>query len=182
VGGGFDRFIRIGEGVQGSLEVAAAVGGPATKLTTATKATGAAEGLVARAGRRGIDPEHHNANMTVRVDGQMVQHERLVSGNMTEAEAPLGYPKSSLATHTEVRGIKGVNVPLGPRVDITFTGQKRPCPPCKGFMNKTASETGVRITYRYRDGGRTQQWDASQVNPDERQQDQAHVFAVMRDC
>jgi RHS repeat-associated protein len=57
---------------------------------------------VKRSGPRGVDPDHHNANVLVRdINGKVVQHERVISGNMTPAEKALGFPKNTLASHTE---------------------------------------------------------------------------------
>ena len=102
---------------------------------------------------------HHNANVTVRdADGKIVSHHREVSGNMTDAEKSLGFPKNTLASHTEARAVK---TPLQPGQSMPVTGQKPPCPSCKGKMNKTAGETGASIRYQWRQDGKTQRWNAN---------------------
>jgi len=64
--------------------------------------------LVPRLGPKGVDTARHNANVLVRdASGNIVTHQRLVSGSMTAVEKALGYPKHMLATHTEARAVRG---------------------------------------------------------------------------
>jgi len=122
---------------------------------------------VARSGPRGVDPDHHNANITQRnAEGDIVSHGRMISGNMTPEERALGYPKGPNASHTEPRGLKSLN--LTPRDIITITGQLEPCPTCKGYMNKCSIDSNVRIIYRWRENGKTMTWEATQVSPADR--------------
>jgi hypothetical protein len=117
---------------------------------------------VTRTGPKGVDSKHHNANVTIRdSDGAIVSHHREVSGNMTEAERALGFPQNTLATHTEARALKTA---LKPGQSMTITGQNPPCPTCKGRMNKAARESGGTITYQWRQGGKTFQWNANSQN------------------
>ncbi|MCP3869275.1 MAG: hypothetical protein GY703_14465 [Gammaproteobacteria bacterium] len=110
-------------------------------------------------GSHGVVPGRHNANVTVRgADGNIVSHERIVSGNMTPAEKALGFPKNTLASHTEARAV--TNTALKPGQSMTITGQKPPCPSCKGYMNRAANETGASIRYQWRENGATQRWTA----------------------
>jgi len=52
---------------------------------------------VTRTGPRGVDAARHNANVAVRdANGNLLSHERLVSGNMTPTEKALGFPKNTL--------------------------------------------------------------------------------------
>ena len=113
--------------------------------------------LVTRTGPKGINPAHHNANVTVRdANGNITLHTRIVSGNMTPEEQALRFPKNTLASHTEARAVR--QIPLEKGQSMTITGQNPPCPSCKGAMNKTAAETGAQLRYQWREAGRTQSW------------------------
>jgi hypothetical protein len=115
--------------------------------------------VVPRTGPKGVDPLHHNANvLVVDAQGNVQLHTRIVSGNMTPAEKALGFPKNTLASHTEARAMK--QVPLEAGETITITGQRPPCPSCKGAMNRAVDESGARIIYRWRENGQTQYWEA----------------------
>ena len=114
---------------------------------------------VPRTGPKGVDPNHHNANVTVRdADGAIVSHDRVVSGNMTPDEEALGFPNSSLASHTEARAVRSTSLESGQ--SMTITGQNPPCPRCKGAMNQKASESGASVRYQWREEGKTQTWEA----------------------
>lgn len=78
---------------------------------------------------------------------------------MTPEEKELGFPKSSLATHTEARITKKVKVKKDEK--LTITGQYPPCPSCKGKMNKAAQENGGAVEYQWRENGATQIWKAT---------------------
>ncbi|MBM4262842.1 MAG: hypothetical protein FJ145_15610 [Deltaproteobacteria bacterium] len=104
---------------------------------------------------------HHQANVTLRnAEGRVIHRGRVVSGNMTDEEKALGFPKNTLASHTEARAIR--NTPLRPGESLTITGQKPPCPVCKGTMNKAAKESGAVIRYQWREGGQTHRWYAGE--------------------
>jgi hypothetical protein len=92
----------------------------------------------------------HTAPVTVWRENEVVYQETLVSGNMTAEEAALGFPKSSLATHTEYRTVK--QVPVVPGDVMTIAGQYPPCPSCKGAMNVAAQTKAVTIIYRWLGG------------------------------
>lgn len=112
-----------------------------------------------RTGPKGVDPKHHNANVMVKdANGNVVSHERVVSGNMTTTEKALGFPKNTLASHTEARAV--TNTPLKAGDTMTITGQRPPCPSCKGYMNRANAETGANIRYQWRENGQTQRWTA----------------------
>jgi hypothetical protein len=116
--------------------------------------------LVPRSGPRGVDPNHHNANVLVRdAAGNVVAHQRIVSGNMTLEEQALGFPRNTLASHTEARAVR--TMPLEPGGSMTITGQNPPCPSCKGVMNQAATESGATIRYQWRENGRTLTWTAT---------------------
>lgn len=84
----------------------------------------------------------------------------ITSGNMTAAEAALKFPRSSLATHTENRAARGSVLAAGETMIIT--GQYRPCPSCKGAMNKASRESGATIKYRWKDDAGENEWQANQ--------------------
>lgn len=114
---------------------------------------------IRRTGPVGVDPLHHNVNILVRdAKGNVIGHTRIVSGNMSSAEQALGFPKNALASHTEARAVR--QIPLGPGQSMTITGQRPPCPSCKGAMNHAATESGGTIRYRWRENGQTQYWSA----------------------
>jgi RHS repeat-associated protein len=118
---------------------------------------GSSNAVVKRTGPKGVDPNHHNANVMVRdVDGKVISHERVVSGNMTVEEKALGFPKNTLASHTEARAV--TQTPLKEGQTMTITGQRPPCPSCKGYMNRAMKETGADIRYQWRQDGKTQKW------------------------
>src|SRR3546814_11085294 len=81
-----------------------------------------------------------------------------VIGNMTLEEQALGVPKNTLASHTEARAVRTMELESGGRMVIT--GQNPPCPSCKGAMNRTANETGATIRYQWRQDGKTLIWTA----------------------
>jgi len=117
------------------------------------------EPLVPRTGPKGVDPLHHNANvLLVDAQGNVVGHTRIVSGSMTPAEQALGFPKNTLASHTESRAIR--QIPLVRGQTMTITGQRQPCPSCKGAMNRAAAESGATIRYRWWENGQSQYWTA----------------------
>jgi len=59
-------------------------------------------------------------------------------------EAALGFPRSSLATHTEARAVR---IPLQAGDTMIIEGQYPPCPSCKGAMNNAARAAGAEIHY-----------------------------------
>ncbi|MBC3494308.1 hypothetical protein, partial [Pseudomonas taiwanensis] len=82
----------------------------------------------------------------------------LYSGNMTEEERALGFPRSSLATHTEARAVK--QIPLQQGDVMVIDGQYPPCPSCKGKMNKASATSGAIIKYTWSENGETKTWIA----------------------
>jgi RHS repeat-associated protein len=128
-------------------------------ITKANIEGGTSNVPIPRTGPKGVDPNHHNANVLVRdAQGNIISHERIVSGNMTPEEKALGYPLSSLASHTEARAVR--QNPLEMDQKMTITGQLPPCPSCKGYMSRAAAESGAAIEYQWRQFGRTQRWVA----------------------
>jgi hypothetical protein len=91
----------------------------------------------------------HTADVTVTRDGENVFTGSFTSGNATPEEAALGFPQSSVATHSEARAVR--QVPLQAGDQMTINGQYAPCPSCKGAMNKAARTTGANITYTWGD-------------------------------
>ena len=114
---------------------------------------------VFRTGPRGVNPAHHNVNVIVKnAEGQIVAHTRIVSGNQTPAERALGFPAGMLASHTEARAVSSIHLNAGEI--MTITGQRSPCPSCKGAMNRASMHSGAQIRYQWREGGVTRTWIA----------------------
>jgi hypothetical protein len=114
---------------------------------------------VPRSGPKGVDPLHHNANALVRnASGDVVVHQRFVSGNMTPEEQALGFPKNTLASHTEARAVQNVRLKQGDH--MTITGQNSPCKLCRGVMRRAAAKSGATIEYRWRENGKSKSWTA----------------------
>jgi hypothetical protein len=114
-----------------------------------------------RSGPNGTVDGRHNANVLVRnSDGEVVTHSRMISGNQTAAEKAMGFPKGMLASHTEARAVTQFR--MKPGDSMTITGQMRPCPSCKGYMNRAASEGQAMIRYQWRENGVTRTWITGQ--------------------
>ena len=79
---------------------------------------------------------------------QLVHNEPFRSGNMTPAENSLGFPRNTLATHTEARAVSGI--PLSPGQRMEIAGQYPPCSSCQGRM-RHASSNGNLIEYTWVD-------------------------------
>jgi nucleic acid/nucleotide deaminase of polymorphic system toxin len=92
----------------------------------------------------------HTARVTVIRDGKTIVDKPVTSGGMTPEEAALGFPKSTLATHTEARAMR--NYPLKPGDQMVIRGQYSPCPTCRGAMNSAAKTHGATITYEWPGG------------------------------
>ena len=95
----------------------------------------------------------HHATVKV-TDGQGNQigpTRNFQSGNMTPEEKQLGFPKNSLATHTEARATR--NVPLTQGQTMTIDGEYPPCNSCKGKMRAKAESTGGKVTYNWEEDG-----------------------------
>ena len=90
--------------------------------------------------------------------GNVKSSTQFQSGNMTPAEKALGFPLSTLATHTEARATSQVH--LEPGDTMTITGKYPPCPSCKGKMNQAAKETGANIVYEWEEDGKKKDWKA----------------------
>ena len=101
----------------------------------------------------------HRANVRVcDKDGNLKFEGPFQSGNMTPEERALGFPKSTLATHTEYRAVN--QVPLSQGDVMIIEGQYPPCNSCKGQMNKVANAAGALIEYFWDDGGTKKKWTA----------------------
>lgn len=92
----------------------------------------------------------HTASVTVTRGGEVVSSGTEESGDMTPEEAALGFPQSTLATHTEARAVR--HYPLEPGDIMEINGQYPPCPTCKGVMNRAASSQGATIIYLWPGG------------------------------
>lgn len=92
----------------------------------------------------------HTADVTVTRNGETMVDETLRSGGMSAQERALGFPRSSLATHTEARAVR--RFPLQPGDSMTINGRYPPCPSCKGAMNRAAREQGATVVYQWPGG------------------------------
>ncbi|MDG1331785.1 MAG: hypothetical protein P8P74_05615 [Crocinitomicaceae bacterium] len=91
----------------------------------------------------------HNATVNVYdSSGGLIHSEAFQSGNMTATEKALGFPQSTLATHTEARAVK--KLPLEPGQTMEILGEYPPCNSCKGKM-RAASGVGATIDYKWAD-------------------------------
>jgi RHS repeat-associated protein len=124
--------------------------------------------VVRRTGPRGVNKDHHNANVRiVNSDNKTVKVERVVSGNMTPEEKSLGFPLNTLASHTEARAVRNnenVSLLIEKGNQMIITGQQAPCPSCKGKMNQVSTQTGTPIIYQWREDGETK-IGKSKINP-----------------
>ncbi|UXH76193.1 hypothetical protein [Roseateles amylovorans] len=128
-------------------------------ITTAEARTIVGGANCPRTGPVGVVPKRHNANALVRdADGNIVGHQRFVSGNMTPEEAAVGggFRGPTNATHTEARATTQMEIPQGG--SMTITGQKVPCTHCRGYMNRAAYANDATIKYQWREDGKTKTW------------------------
>jgi len=84
------------------------------------------------------------------------------SGHMTPAEAALGFPKSTLATHTEARITTDLRGKATAGDHLIISGQYAPCNSCKGKMNAFSKETGAKVTYTWTENGEVKSWEANE--------------------
>jgi Pput_2613-like deaminase len=87
----------------------------------------------------------HSATAILRRNGGEVSRQLLQSGSMTAEERALGFPKSTLATHTEARAVKQAGLRPGDKFEIR--GQYDPCGSCMRAMQDAATKSGATITY-----------------------------------
>lgn len=66
---------------------------------------------------------------------------------MTPEEKALGFPRSTLATHTENRAMRDLMPDLKSGDTVRIKGEYPACPSCKGAMNRLHEKTGTRIIY-----------------------------------
>ncbi|MCR1305179.1 MULTISPECIES: RHS repeat-associated core domain-containing protein, partial [unclassified Enterobacter] len=84
------------------------------------------------------------------------------SGNMTPEEKALGFPQSSLATHTEARITRELDQIASPGDKLVIDGQYPPCTSCRGKMNTFKLNTGADVVYNWpSDTGQINEWQAS---------------------
>ncbi len=108
----------------------------------------------------GVVPGKHNANIRLLdEEGRVLRVWREISGEQTPQQRALGFPKDSMSSHTEVKALTRVDLQSGQTMIIT--GQRAPCPNCKGAMNQAARTTGATIMYQWREGGVTRRWSAT---------------------
>ncbi|MEL5575198.1 RHS repeat-associated core domain-containing protein [Serratia marcescens] len=84
------------------------------------------------------------------------------SGNMTPDEAALGFPQSTLATHTEARITRELHPQAAPGDRLVIDGEYPPCNSCKGKMNAFKTATGAEVEYKWPadTGDGTKVWNA----------------------
>ena len=94
----------------------------------------------------------HNATGTLSNDstGEVSQSKPYRSGNMTEEEKALGFPRNVQATHTEARAAK--EMAPGHGQTLTIEGEYPPCKSCQGKMRK-ASASGGTVIYKWIEDG-----------------------------
>lgn len=89
---------------------------------------------------------------------------RLRNENSMPEEWVIGWPKSLLATHAEVRAARGAHLEPGDKMEMV--GQYPPCPSCKASLNKAVADSKdasgecARIIYEWNDGGVLKTWEA----------------------
>jgi hypothetical protein len=97
----------------------------------------------------------HSATWVLRRGGR-VSYGKVNSGGidrMTPEERALGFPRSTLATHTEARTIKKVQLLPGDFLEIR--GQYNPCGSCMRGMQEAARASGATIRYWWPGGSVT---------------------------
>jgi len=68
---------------------------------------------------------------------------------MTPDEAALGFPKSTLATHTEARITRELHLQAVPSDRLVIEGEYPSCNSCKGKMNSFKGTTGADVEYKW---------------------------------
>ncbi|HEU5333637.1 MAG TPA: DUF6531 domain-containing protein [Actinocrinis sp.] len=107
----------------------------------------------------------HHAQVTVYdANGQVRHSYGMVSGFTSDEEHALGWPNSSMATHTEARvgrmsgASATVPIPNDPYFNtrpvqagdhVIIEGEQAPCPQCRGAMTRLKNELGVNVTYNW---------------------------------
>jgi Pput_2613-like deaminase len=93
----------------------------------------------------------HSARIMIRRQGAgEIFRGQLTSGNMTAQEAALGYPRNSLATHTEARAVRRPELQAGDH--LVIDGQYDPCSSCQRAMFTASRWLGITIEYRWSGG------------------------------
>jgi RHS repeat-associated protein len=104
-------------------------------------------------GQPAIDPEHHNANVRIVRNGEVVAKDRIRSGVMVPEEKALGGRRAQMASHTEARGSRSIEPESGDQV--IYVGQLPPCTNCQGSMRRSTEGTGHQVQYRWREEGKS---------------------------
>ncbi|PIT26304.1 hypothetical protein BGI37_05460 [Snodgrassella alvi] len=106
----------------------------------------------------------HTANATLfDANGNVKAAGTWQSGNMTPSEAALGFPKSTLATHTEARITIDLKDRASPGDRLIIDGQYPPCNSCKGKMNVFAKDTGATVNYNWGENSERKTWKAGKT-------------------
>jgi RHS repeat-associated protein len=154
--GGAGRTGAIGDavvlGVTGVAELFAMRGGGGELRAPTTVDRQTFSGTKVPPFRFGSGRPPNVADVTIYRNGQIVFADTIQSGNMTPGEAALGFPKKTLATHTEARTARGVTFPFLEAGDtVIMEGDYKPCNSCKGAMNRAAVNTGAQFFYLWED-------------------------------
>jgi len=100
---------------------------------------------------------HYATSTLLDMDGNVKSTGQWQSGNMTPDEAALGFPQSTLATHTEARITRSTIAEPGDT--LLIEGQYPPCNSCKGKMNAFSEKTGAKTVYKWTDeNGEMRTW------------------------
>ena len=98
-------------------------------------------------------PPHTATGIAADAKGEVTWRSGLTSSDMTPEEQALGFPKSSLATHTEARAVR--QAPLTRGGTLLIIGQYDPCTSCQAAMRAAAARSGCTITYMWPGGSKT---------------------------
>lgn len=111
-------------------------------------------------------PPPHRASATVydRYGQAISPTTYWTSGGMTAEQHTLGYPTSTLSSHTEQQIIRNdeIQEAMGPGNVLRINGQYPPCPSCQAGMTTFAAQTGGTVEYSYPHPvtGDTQTWSS----------------------
>jgi hypothetical protein len=97
-------------------------------------------------------PPHTATGIAADAKGEVTWRSGLTSSDMTPEEQALGFPKSSLATHTEARAVR--QAPLTRGGTLLIIGQYNPCTFCQAAMRAAAARSGCTITYMWPGGSK----------------------------
>ena len=97
------------------------------------------------------DPAHHNLDIRVYRNDELVTEFHEVSGEMTQADMGMGR-FGQWIVHTEPKAINRIHemgINLDENTVIHMRGESNPCPTCDRFLTQVHYETGVQIRYAW---------------------------------